>query len=289
MKFIYDKVLDVKTAIGENVLFDIFLVDSEKEKEGAPNFHRHSFHELIYVEKGEGKHFIDKSEFTITPNSIFVISKGQFHTFQEGGWMRGVVIRFKDGFIPKWGYENWNYRLTLFNHSFMNMKIYFGNDISFKQLYLDQMLEEYKKTRVFGQKEVMSYYLNIILIKIEQQKIKNKLLNHLGDTSNNVLIHRFITFLEYNYKKYHSTEQYCSNLQIDKRKLDQLLVAAFGFTTKKIIENRLISEAVRYLEFTGLPIKEIAFELGFKSPYQFSNFFKNIKQFSPREYRINNS
>jgi AraC-like DNA-binding protein len=47
----------------------------------------------------------------------------------------------------------------------------------------------------------------------------------------------------------------------------------------------LISEAKRSLQFSSLPVKEIAFELNFSSPDQFSHFFKKNAQFSPLDYR----
>ena len=39
---------------------------------------------------------------------------------------------------------------------------------------------------------------------------------------------------------------------------------------------RLITEAKRELYLTAKPVKQIAFELGYKDEFYFSRFFKNI-------------
>ncbi|HXO74239.1 MAG TPA: AraC family transcriptional regulator, partial [Puia sp.] len=54
---------------------------------------------------------------------------------------------------------------------------------------------------------------------------------------------------------------------------------------KEIIIDQLVSEAKRALQFSTSPIKEIAGDLGFTSPYQFSSFFKTYTGSSPLEYK----
>jgi len=46
-----------------------------------------------------------------------------------------------------------------------------------------------------------------------------------------------------------------------------------------------MAEAKRSLQFSSNPIKEIAFQLNFATPDQFSHFFKNNAQVSPNDYR----
>jgi AraC family transcriptional activator of pobA len=50
--------------------------------------HKHTFYELIWVEKGRSKQVIDFREYKMSAGSIFFISPGQVHRFEE--W-RGVI------------------------------------------------------------------------------------------------------------------------------------------------------------------------------------------------------
>ncbi|MFL5747865.1 MAG: helix-turn-helix domain-containing protein, partial [Niastella sp.] len=54
---------------------------------------------------------------------------------------------------------------------------------------------------------------------------------------------------------------------------------------KKMILQHLVNEAKKDLQFTSRSIKEIAGQLHFANPYQFSNFFKNQTGYSPNQYR----
>ncbi|NML21852.1 helix-turn-helix domain-containing protein [Pseudoflavitalea sp. G-6-1-2] len=47
----------------------------------------------------------------------------------------------------------------------------------------------------------------------------------------------------------------------------------------------MIDEAKRALQFSARPIKEIAYDLSFSTPEQFSHFFKKNTQIAPVDYR----
>jgi AraC-like DNA-binding protein len=46
-----------------------------------------------------------------------------------------------------------------------------------------------------------------------------------------------------------------------------------------------VQKACQYLLFTGLRVKEIAYELGIEDPFYFSRMFSRIMGSSPNEYR----
>ncbi|MFK7000164.1 helix-turn-helix domain-containing protein [Flavobacterium oreochromis] len=56
-------------------------------------------------------------------------------------------------------------------------------------------------------------------------------------------------------------------------------------TPLEIINNRRLLEAKRLLNYTHLPIQEIADELSFNDIQSFSNFFKKQTNLSPTEFR----
>ncbi|WP_448105490.1 helix-turn-helix domain-containing protein [Pedobacter panaciterrae] len=59
-----------------------------------------------------------------------------------------------------------------------------------------------------------------------------------------------------------------------------------GRGAKELINGQLIAEAKRSLQFSSMPIKEIALQLNFATPDQFSHFFKKNVQVSPKDYRM---
>ena len=70
--------------------------------------------------------------------------------------------------------------------------------------------------------------------------------------------------------------QYVSALlHLSPNYLSDKLRAATGQSTQQHIQNRVITQAKEILASSSLPIKEIAFQLGFEYPQSFSALFKN--------------
>jgi AraC-like DNA-binding protein len=67
--------------------------------------------------------------------------------------------------------------------------------------------------------------------------------------------------------------------------LNRLFYAEFGMTTAKCWEKRRLLDAKRYLETSHIPIKEIAYSLGFRSDSHFMLWFKKATGKRPTEYR----
>ena len=61
--------------------------------------HSHSFYQVIWFERGGGKHFVDLGAFDVVPNTVFFIAKNQVHHFQEHDDVHGKLIHFNDTFI----------------------------------------------------------------------------------------------------------------------------------------------------------------------------------------------
>ena len=87
------------------------------------------------------------------------------------------------------------------------------------------------------------------------------------------------------YKSEHSISYYADQLHITPDQLNRIIKSTIGKTSKEYIQSRLITEAKRLLYFSNLSNKEIAFELGFNEPANFSAFFKKCSGFSPLNFK----
>lgn len=68
--------------------------------------------------------------------------------------------------------------------------------------------------------------------------------------------------------------------------LNRLLVAEYGLTLRKIWDKRRLSFAKSCLETTRMPVKEVAYNLGFRSDSHFMRWFKERTDKRPKEYRL---
>lgn len=98
------------------------------------------------------------------------------------------------------------------------------------------------------------------------------------------MIRKFALLLEEDFKKEHGVKFYADALNKSPKTLSNIFAILRQPAPSKIIQNRIILEAKRYLHYTDKTAKEIAYELGFESPAHFSRFFKmytgtNISKF----------
>jgi AraC-like DNA-binding protein len=105
------------------------------------------------------------------------------------------------------------------------------------------------------------------------------------DSYDNQLYRQFIELVSRQYQTTREVSEFAKQLGISTRKLTDICNRCAGKGAKDIINGQLISEAKRSLQFSAHPVKEIAYQLNFSTPEQFSHFFKKNTQVSPHQYR----
>lgn len=83
----------------------------------------------------------------------------------------------------------------------------------------------------------------------------------------------------------HRTLQKASGLS--EAHLNRLFVAEYGLTIRKSWDRRRLTHARTCLETTRMPVKEVAYRLGFRSDSHFMRWFKERTGMRPKEYRQN--
>jgi AraC family transcriptional regulator, transcriptional activator of pobA len=99
------------------------------------------------------------------------------------------------------------------------------------------------------------------------------------------VIRNYFYLVETNYKTKHSVSDYAQLLNKPSKSITNLFATHYNKSPLKVIQERIIIEAKRYLNYSDRSIKETAFELGFEDMQSFSRFFKNQEGVSPKEYR----
>lgn len=98
------------------------------------------------------------------------------------------------------------------------------------------------------------------------------------------VVRKFALLLEIHFRRRHDVKFYAAELNKSPKTLSNLFGILHQPAPSRIIQERIILEAKRYMHYTDKTAKEIAYELGFESPAHFSRFFKsrtghNIMQF----------
>ena len=251
--------------------------------------HRHNYQTIVWATAGHGKHIVDGQQIITPAHTLCLIARGQVHRFAEmTNDFAGYSIRFADDFLADdFLNDTWNYKATLFNNFSLNypLAVPFDAAVEFDNV-ISLLLIEYENEGQFSRDNILRYLLQYLLTKIENVRRASLTYQQNQVTlADYELYQTFITHLEARFQTEHHVNNYATRLTLTSRQLSDITKRIVGKTAKQIIVDRLMLEAKRYLQFTPLSVKEIAFALGYESPFYFSQAFKNATGLSPSAYK----
>lgn len=274
---------------GKDLEFEIFDVKPFWNKHSADMMtpHRHSFYQIIWLTKGKGDHYIDFRGYPYNENTLFFVAKEQIHYFDKN-IPYGHIMHFNDSFLQTTPGDLDIYLMfDVFNTygSRPNVEPR-GKDLLQFQMLLGLILEEYEKGTQFGRNAVLGYLINSFLILA--QRIKERIDNHNNSTRpKHYNFLEFRNLLEKQFKNNLSVRDYAEKLNISPKQLNIICRENVDKTPLKIIRERTILEAKRFMFHSEMNIQQIAFDLGYDDPFYFSRMFKKETGMSPTGFREN--
>ncbi len=282
---IYRKVYSEKG----NVSFGIFrMEDIYIEQNGkADEPHRHNYYTVLIVKQAKGVHKIDFNTYELSNRQVFFVAPGQVHQVVESEKPIGFAMTFSNQFLVENSIPlSFIDSLNLFQNYGQSPPLQ-PSDEQFKTIedFANQIFKLYYSAENMKCMSIGAF-LKLLLIKCNNICCINPIEMDVDTTGVN-LIRAFKKAVEKDYKEEHSTTYYANGLYITPDHLNRTFKAKTGKTAKDYIQTRIITEAKRLLYFTDLASKEIAYELGFNEPANFSALFIRHTQLSPSNFKKN--
>lgn len=139
---------------------------------------------------------------------------------------------------------------------------------------IERLCREDLRVKDRMQGEMLRTLLKRLIIKIT--RIARRQTGTTGGLTDEKLdvLRMFNLLLEGHFKTEHEVQFYAQALNKSPKTLANLF-ALFNYPPpSRLIQERIVLEAKRFLNYTDKPAKEIAYSLGFASPAHFSRFFK---------------
>ena len=245
--------------------------------------HRHEFTEFIYIKNGSGKQEIDGVEYDLISHTFYIISKGQVHHFLYAKNLEGILIRFQDTILPavQSSNEGFYYNLLFSLRQYNEVPIP-SKKRQLVDVLLGSMLEEYEvqTTKMLDLSLIQHLLYPLIILLNRCTLAKVELPDYTQD-----LYAEFINLLEQAFKQQHNLSFYARTMGLSSRKLTEICHVQSGKSAKKIITERLMTEAQRLLKYTSLPLKEIVAQLGYKDIGYFCRYFKKTTGMTPSVFK----
>lgn len=270
--------------------FDV-VTNHEVLRDNIPSTHnpfrpaRLHFYSILFILKGEGKHFIDFKTYQYKRGSIIFIAKDQVHAFERNVNRKAIFFVFTAKFLEKSSLgSNLMQQINLYNYHLYDPILQLEeSEIGFFETLARRIRAEYDAHDDFATEEIIGSMLKIFLLMAERIRKKRTY----------VPIHStyYPTFLSFqNLLNQHLSESrkvqyYAQRLGISTKKLNRIVQEIIQKPVKEYIHEQLIMEIKRLLMNTDLSIKEIAYKTGFDEPTNFVKYFKKKTLLTPSSFR----
>lgn len=270
----------------------ISIVDNTKiavEKQQLPetfllSFFKISFKKLLKGRIGYGQGYYDYDEgglvFTAPHQVISILSDTEFY---------GATLLIHPDFIRNYplgknikNYGFFSYEANEALHLSEKEKVSILAILEHISAELENPIDDFSQDVIISYIEVLLNYSNRFYKRqfITRKAVNNDLLAKMEDLLNNYFetAHALKNGLP-------TVEYLAEQLHLSPRYLSDMLRSLTGQNAQQHIHEKLIEKAKEMLSTTGLPVSQIAYELGFEHPQSFSKLFKIKTSQSPLEFR----
>ncbi|WP_110055417.1 helix-turn-helix transcriptional regulator [Chitinophaga sp. S165] len=247
------------------------------------DLHRHDFFFLLVVQKGNGSHEIDFTNYKVADNSVFFLRPGQVHQLELKKGCTGYLVEFNNGFYhPKEKLSGQRLRKA------SNRNYYELDATRFSQINttLGLMFQELTD-REEGYQDVIKAYLDVLCIGFVRQSNNIKTEDIATNSYTQERFEEFLELLDKHITIHKQVVHYAGLMNLSPYQLNDITKSIVGKTASDLINEHIILEVKRYLLATPNQIKDIADLLGYEDVSYFIRFFKKHTGYSPEVFRHN--
>lgn len=249
--------------------------------------HRHrNLFQILVVERGGGEMTVEASVKPFTAPCVIIVAPSMAHGFRfhpevTNGW----VMSFSDDVAQILG-ERSGEAIAQLNAMAAEPVMTFDparDGGRLVQLCRDLHQESFLARD--GYKLAMRALLALIAIEIGRQSASRARSGSMTLVPADATVEALKRLVEANFQKERQIGFYASALAMTPDRLNDHVKRAAGVTAGHLIRQRVLTEAKRELVFTGRPINDIAYALGFTDPSHFARFFRKQTGTTPQDFR----
>ena len=255
----------------------------EMEEPDVEDLHKHTFYEIIWIDEGMCRQVIDYQSYQVSSRTLFFISPGQLHEFEEWQRAAGGSILFTEDFFLL----NQQDKDKLFELSFLDN--FYGNPClkpdpeSYVEIRQTIDLLATERRRGNPAQSIQQAFLHILLSQI--QRCIDAQTKEVVPKKYTILYKRFKKLIDAHFQASLTASDYAARLHITPHHLNYVAKRVTGKTAGAVIRARSVLEAKRLLTFADFTVTEIAARLGFFDSSYFAKLFKSETGVSPVEFR----
>lgn len=256
----------------------------------SPRF-RPNYFNFLFVRNAYGRYTIDEMAFDLEPGTIYFTNPGCYRTFGwssiEGAWL----ITFNESYLKEYVhpeiYKEFPFLLTETVRPLrLGMEEFAEFERWCKLLYDEQHGDSPYKKKIVGSLFV------VLLLKIKGRFWEDYNPIYEGNRGSQI-VKTFRKDLERHFRdlvngkadRVFRAHDFAGSQHLHPSYFNNVIKSKTGRSVSVWIAEKTVSEAKSLLQDATVPVKEIAYRLGFAESTHFSAFFKKHTKVSPADYR----
>lgn len=240
---------------------------------------------FVLCTEGSVRATVNLSEFTIKRNDFVTVLPGSFIQIHEvSSDTRVCFIGFSSGFMSRVSFVESFFDILpmILNHPIMPL----SEEVA--QLYRDAyslLIRAYSLPNTLDNNEILKSIFTIFFQGVGELYKRNRPMINEPVKREHELYRQFIQLLMAHYTQEHEVAFYAKKCSVTPSHFSGAIRKASGHSPLGIITGMIIMNAKAQLKSTRLPVKEIAFSLGFNNLSFFNKYFRKHVGMTPQEYR----
>ena len=240
---------------------------------------------FVLCTRGTVRATINLSEYTITHNDFVTVLPGSFIQIHEvSSDTRVCFAGFSSEFISRVSYvETYlDFLPMILDNPIMTLQ----EEVA--QLYRNAfslLIRAYSLPNTLDNKEILMSIFTIFFLGVGELYKRCKPTTNEPIKREHELYRQFIQLLMTHYTQEHEVSFYAKKCGVTPAHFSGAIRKASGHSPLAIITGIIIMNAKAQLKSTRLPVKEIAFSLGFNNLSFFNKYFRKHVEMTPQEYR----
>jgi AraC family transcriptional activator of pobA len=205
------------------------------------------------------------------PLSLYFSSPGQLALATVPTQAEGYVLRFTEEFLGLAGDDLDLLLFSLFHRTEAAGNLAVPAEHAAELAFLLTSLQRQAHDKAPLCDALLRAYLKTLLIyclRLSQQQLGS------GQLAQPTLFQRFRKLLEQHYRTWKSVAEYADRLHVTANHLSTAIRKETGQPASTHIRQRVVLEAQRLVSMRDVPLKEVAYHLGFEDVSHFSKLFK---------------
>lgn len=251
-------------------------------RSGKPEPHTHSFHELFWVEDGEGFEWVNGGVRKLLPGMLVLTRADDAHSFSSAS--DGQTLQFVNFAFPTGAWTNLRKRCPSLRGKFFDVKPFESRQVLLSPAELDRIRSMAQDVEA-GFRDpfsVETFFVAVInlLVNHERRADTQTLPSWLADACNR--IRNPAHFIG-------GTAAFVRLAGRSPEHVARVLRQHLNVTPTELVNEVRLRHAAVQLCSTDLPILEIASDCGFENAGHFFNLFRGRFKTTPRKYRLENA